>query len=118
MIENMYVESDSESERSNNSFVSRCKRKFRSYEDLKIKSSGGMLDLFDNMIKEIYRITDDEYDYLADNLNENEYSYFILDSDSNSDSDSDSYSKKFSFADKKECLRIIEKHLFKYYNIK
>jgi hypothetical protein len=33
-------------------------------------------------------------------------------------SDSDSYSKKFSFADKKECLRIIEKHLFKYYNIK
>lgn len=41
-------------------FVSRCKRKFRPYEDLKIKSSGGIFDLLDNAIKEVYRITDAE----------------------------------------------------------
>lgn len=38
----------------NNQYISRCKRKFRNYDDLKIKSNGGMLDLFDNFIKDIY----------------------------------------------------------------
>jgi hypothetical protein len=82
-------------------FVSRCKRKFRPYEDLKIKSSGGMLDLFDNAIKEVYRITDDEYDYLAENLSDGEMSYFV--------------SEKLSFGEKKECLRIVGNHLSNYY---
>jgi hypothetical protein len=84
-------------------FVSRCKRKFRPYEDLKIKSSGGMLDLFDNAIKEVYRITDDEYDYLAENLSDGEMSYFV--------------SEKLSFGEKKECLRIVGNHLSNYYAV-
>lgn len=84
-------------------FVSRCKRKFRPYEDLKIKSSGGMLDLFDNAIKEVYRITDNEYDYLAENLTDAEISYFVA--------------EKFSFGEKKECLRIVQKHLSNYYAV-
>ena len=84
-------------------FVSRCKRKFRPYEDLKIKSSGDMLDLFDNAIKEVYRITDDEYDYLAENLTDGEMSYFIA--------------EKLSFGEKKECLRIVESHLSNYYAV-
>lgn len=83
--------------------VSRCKRKFRPYEDLKIKSSGGMFDLFDNAIKEIYRITDDEYDYLAENLSDGEMSYFV--------------SEKLSFGEKKECLRIVQNHLSNYYAV-
>lgn len=82
-------------------FVSRCKRKFRPYEDLKIKSSGGMLDLFDNTIKEVYRITDDEYDYLAENLTDGEMSYFVA--------------EKLSFSEKKKCLIIIQNHLLNYY---
>lgn len=85
------------------SFISRCKRKFRPYEDLKIKSSGGLQDLFDNTIKEVYRITDDEYDYLAEFLTDGEMSYFV--------------SEKLSFGEKKECLRIIQNHLSKYYNV-
>ena len=84
-------------------FVSRCKRKFRPYKDLKIKSSGGMLDLFDNVIKEVYRITDDEYDYLAENLSDGEMSYFV--------------SEKLSFGDKRECLRILQNHLSNYYAV-
>ena len=84
-------------------FVSRCKRKFRPYEDLKIKSSGGMLDLFDNAIKEVYRITDNEFDYLAENLTDGEISYFVA--------------GKLSFGEKKECLRIVQNHLSNYYAV-
>jgi hypothetical protein len=87
----------------NSHYVSRCKRKFRPYEDLKIKSRGGMLDLIDNVIKEVYRITDAEYDYLAENLTDPEISYFV--------------SQKLSFGEKKECLRILKKHLSNYYNL-
>lgn len=82
-------------------FASRCKRKFRPYKELKIKSSGGMLDLFDNAIKETYRITDNEYDYLAENLTDEQTNYFV--------------SEKLSFAEKKECLKIIQNHLSNYY---
>ena len=60
-----------------------------------------MFDLFDNAIKEAYRITDDEYDYLAENLTDGEMSYFV--------------SEKLSFGEKKECLRIVQKHLSNYY---
>ena len=86
---------------SNFDYISRCKRKFRPYEDLKIKSSGGIFDLFDNAIKESHRITDEEYDYLAENLTDGEMSYFV--------------SEKLSFGEKKECLRIIQNHLLNYY---
>ncbi len=84
-------------------FVSRCKRKFRPYEDLKIKSSGGMFDLFDNVIKEVYRITDEEYDYLAENLSDDEMSFFV--------------SEKLSFGEKRECLKIVQTHLSNYYAV-
>lgn len=61
-----------------------------------------MLDLFDNAIKEIYRITDDEYNFLAENLTEDELDYFL--------------SENLSFGGKKECLRIVQNHLSNYYN--
>jgi hypothetical protein len=84
-------------------FVSRCKRKFRPHEDLKMKSSGKILDLIDLAIKEIYRITDDEYDYLAENLSEDELFYFV--------------SETLSFGEKKECLRIVQNHLSNFYAV-
>lgn len=62
-----------------------------------------MFDLFDNAIKEVYRITDDEYDYLAENLTDGEMSYFV--------------SEKLSFGEKKECLRIVQNHLSNYYAV-
>ena len=81
--------------------ISRCKRKFRTTEDLEIKSRGGILDLFDDSIKQGYRITDDEYDYLAEHLTDDEISYFI--------------SENLSFGDKRKCLKIVESHLINYY---
>ena len=59
-----------------------------------------MLDLFDNAIKEIYRITDDEYDYLCENLTDGEMSL--------------KKKKKLTFGEKKQCLSIVENHLANY----
>lgn len=83
------------------SSISRIKRRNRTFDDLGMKSSGGMLDLFDNALKQVYRITDEEYDYLAENLNDNELPYFLNETP--------------TFTEKRECLRIVEKHLIDYY---
>ena len=80
--------------------LSRAGRRNRTCEDLGIKNKGGMLDLFDNAIKEIYRITDDEYDYISENLTDGEITLFI--------------SEKLTFGEKKQCLSFVEKHLANY----
>lgn len=80
--------------------LSRAGRRNRTCEDLGIKNKGGMLDLFDNAIKEIYRITDDEYDYIAENLTDGEMTLFVA--------------EKLTFGEKKQCLSIVEKHLANY----
>ncbi len=80
--------------------LSRAGRRNRTCEDLGIKNKGGMLDLFDNAIKEIYRITDDEYDYLCENLTDGEMSLFVA--------------EKLTFGEKKQCLSIVENHLANY----
>ena len=82
-------------------YVSRCERKKRPYNVLKIKTSGGLFDLCDNTIKGVYRITDDEYDYLSEMMTEGELSYMV--------------GEEQSFGEKKICLRILEKHLSNYY---
>ena len=80
--------------------LSRLGRRNRTYEDLGIKNKGGMLDLFDNTIKEIYRITDDEYDYIAENLTDGEMTLFVA--------------EKLTFGEKKQCLSIVENQLANY----
>jgi hypothetical protein len=35
--------------------------------EIKIKSSGGLPDLFDNSIKQLFNITDEEYDFICEN---------------------------------------------------
>lgn len=80
--------------------LSRAGRRNRTYKDLGIKNKGGMLDLLDNAIKEIYRITDDEYDYLCENLTDGEMSLFLA--------------EKLTFGEKKQCLSIVENHLANY----
>jgi hypothetical protein len=80
--------------------LSRAGRRNRTCEDLGIKNKGGMFDLFDNAIKEIYRITDDEYDYLCENLTDGEMSLFVA--------------EKLTFGEKKQCLSIVENHLANY----
>lgn len=42
-----------------------------------IMSGGGMQDLFDNVIKVLFNITDDEYDFIADNAKDEELNVFL-----------------------------------------
>ena len=81
--------------------TSRIKRRNRNYEELKIKNSGGIFDLVDNTMKETYRITDNEYDYLCEKLSDDEMTLFSL--------------ENLSFTQKKEILLILTKHLTNYY---
>jgi hypothetical protein len=81
--------------------TTRIKRRNRNYKDLKIKNSGGIFDLVDNAMKEVYRITDDEYNYLCEKLSDDEMNLLSL--------------EKLSFTQKKEILVILTKHLTNYY---
>lgn len=50
----------------------RLKRRNRTWGDVGYKTSGGMLDLFDNAIKDIFRVNDAEYDFICENTTEEE----------------------------------------------
>lgn len=81
--------------------MSRLDRRKRELSELGIKSSGGMLDLFDNAVKETYRLNDDEYDFIAERITDNEADIFL--------------NMKLSFKDKRKVLKILDKYL-KLYN--
>jgi hypothetical protein len=44
-----------------------------------VYKSGGVFDLIDNAVKKLWRINDEEYDYIIDNLTDDELSLFLLD---------------------------------------
>ena len=46
--------------------MTRLERRNWTTDSIGIKSSGGMLDLFDNAIKSAYRINDEEYDHVCE----------------------------------------------------
>lgn len=46
-------------------------------KDIKFAESGSMFDMFDNHIKSAYNLTDEEYDFMADNMTEEEIDLFI-----------------------------------------
>jgi hypothetical protein len=50
--------------------MTRFERKNRT--DISYKGCGGITDALDDMIKQLWRINDDEYDYLCDNLTDEE----------------------------------------------
>jgi len=95
---------DSKEFRVPNGYLIRSKRRNRTRKDLGIKNKGGLFDLFDNAIKEIYRITDDEYDYLADSFSDEEIGLFIKEDQ--------------SFSEAKKCLSMVETRLLEYYTKK
>jgi len=45
--------------------------------EIKIKSSGGLSDVFDNAIKVLFNITDDEYDFICENASDEELDVFL-----------------------------------------
>lgn len=76
-------------------------RSKRKYNDLQLKDSGGLYDLFDNTIKLYYRLNNEEYDYVVNNLSDEETTIII--------------SEYIKYSDLKNCLKIVEKYLKEFY---
>ena len=77
--------------------MSRLSRKNKTEDELGIKSSGGMFDLFDNQVKLTYRLTDKEYDKLAGDMTDEEMDIFLKD--------------QLTFGEKRKLLQIYNKYL-------
>jgi len=65
--------------------------------DFGILSSGGILDAFDNAIKSFYRITDDEYDLMAEKMSDDEMDIFLT--------------EKMSFTHGRSIINLLNKYL-------
>lgn len=78
--------------------MTRLERRNWTEDQISIKSSGGMLDLFDNAIKEIYRITDEEYDHLCSVMSDEETSLLVT--------------ENMTYGQKKQILILLKKHVY------
>lgn len=56
--------------------MSRFSRKTRT--DVKFKGCGGLTDAFDDMIKQLWRINDEEYDWICEYATDDELDSFLL----------------------------------------
>lgn len=77
--------------------MSRIDRKNWLNKDIGYKSSGGILDLFDNQIKAVYRINDDEFDYLCGVMTDEETDIFV--------------NQNPTFAEKRKMIELLNKHI-------
>lgn len=50
----------------------------RNREDIVIKGCGGLNDIFDDLMKSAWRISDDEYDYILENSTDEELDLILL----------------------------------------
>ena len=81
--------------------ISRLSRRNR--QDIVFKSSGGMLDAFDNTIKTIYHINDAEYDYMAEKMSDSELDLFSKD--------------ELNYSEKRKILVLLETYMKKYHKL-
>lgn len=84
--------------------MSRLSRRHRTYKDLGIVNNGGLTDLFDNVIKEAYRINDEEYDYISANITEEDMEIIVMD-------------KGLTFAEKRVILYTLDKYVSEFKNV-
>ncbi len=77
--------------------MSRINRKNWTSEDIAEVSQGGMLDLFDNLFKGVYRINDDEFDNIGGNANQNEIQVLCQENP--------------TFAEKRQIISILNKYV-------
>jgi hypothetical protein len=70
-------------------------------EEIEFKGSGGFLDVFDDYVKGLYNITDEEYDFIAERLRDEEISIFVSPIDV----------EKVSFSQKRMALELRNKYL-------
>lgn len=59
--------------------MSRLSRKNRTNRECDIKSSGGITDLLDNVVKETWRINDQEYDFILERMTDSEMDLMLND---------------------------------------
>ena len=77
--------------------MSRLLRKNRTNSECDIKTSGGITDLFDNTIKSVWRINDQEYDSILEKMTDEEMDLFIKEVP--------------TFQEKRKLLLLIEKYI-------
>jgi hypothetical protein len=77
--------------------MSRITRKNWIGKDMGIKSSGGLMDVFDNHIKGLYRINDDEFDHLCEVMTDEETQLFVTENP--------------TFAEKRMMIELLNKHI-------
>lgn len=77
--------------------MTRMERNKRTYGDIGYKSSGGMTDLFDNVLKLAYRLNDQEYDTFCEKASDEEISLLLTEDP--------------TFAEKREILKILQKYV-------
>ncbi len=77
--------------------MSRLSRRNRTNSDCGIKKSGGLTDLFDNVIKSAWRITDEEYDNILEKMTDEEMSLFLT--------------EKPNFEEKRRMILLVERLL-------
>lgn len=46
-------------------------------EEIQFKNKGGLNDIFDDYVKGLYNITDEEYDFLAEKMSDDEMGIFV-----------------------------------------
>ena len=46
-------------------------------EGVKLKGSGGITDIFDDAVKQLFNITDDEYDFICENATDDDLDLFL-----------------------------------------
>lgn len=77
--------------------MSRIDRRDWLNKDIGYKSSGGLFDLFDNQIKTIYRINDDEYDHLCEVMSNDESQLFVTENP--------------TFTEKRKMIELLNKYI-------
>jgi predicted house-cleaning noncanonical NTP pyrophosphatase (MazG superfamily) len=77
--------------------MSRLLRRYRTNKECRIKTSGGLTDLFDNLIKSTWRLTDEEFDNILEKMTDEEMDLFLT--------------EKPTFEEKRKMIILVERLL-------
>lgn len=81
--------------------MTRLQRKSRT--DINFKNKGGLLDAFDDAFKSIWRINDEEYDYICEMVTDEELSLLV--------------NEKITFSDARKAILLVN-NMIKQFNQK
>lgn len=82
--------------------VTRLSRRNRTYSDIGYKTEAVGFDIIDNTFKEIYRLKDDEYDFICEHATDEDIEILVGVKD------------KYSFSDRKKILSVLFKYTSKF----